>query len=163
MKKLRIRGVFEAKRPKKCIFWKIDKFWAPLAKSWKWHDPVLIIWYHYPCPQLVKYKILARYLHFCRSYGQNTEQKFIPKNGQKSGILGLFLENCKFSPKKDVFRLAYINLNLKYYLIQIQKGPYHFPKWKIDVVSDNQNLPFLAHFCPYFAVKWNLDKKVFRS
>ena len=41
---------------------------------------------------------------------------------------GPIFENCKFSPKRDVFRLTNTSINLKYYLIQIQRGPYHSPK-----------------------------------
>ena len=65
---------------------------------------------------------------FIEVMAKTLNKNLFPKMAKKRAFLGFFLENRKVSPKKDVFRLACINQNLKYYLIQIQTGLYHFPK-----------------------------------
>ena len=51
------------------------------------------------------------------------------KSMSKNGHFGaLFLKIVNLALKRDVFRLTYTFIHLKYSLIKIQRGPYHSPK-----------------------------------
>ena len=111
LKSYSLRGFWGQKVPKIAPFL-IPWLWGHTEKNWKWDDPIFNIWYHYTFPQLVKYQIWAQNSHFYRNYDKKRKKIHV----KKWPFWGLF------------FSLTYTCTNLKYYLIQIQRGPYHSPK-----------------------------------